>query len=394
VKRYSDILNNPAGRSAEEIRHAHIGLGSTAAALTAAAKTQSEIDTAAKDSPFGQVRAAQITAGLTEQWQATHKGVPLPDAWKMTKDSTPEDFARVDKILTNTVTESATAAQRETANAIREQTIALTRAHGAPEGNTDLTGDAYVASLPKPTQALVREMTGGQITGKRVDQLLARNPALMAEVALADPNISTSKLTSYPEAYEKFTSGSISKSLTSGRTLLDHLGEASDINLSGGLSGAADRYNPHSKLAKSYNQLLGQIASEQCQFYGESPTEQNLKNRRDNLALGINTEASLKEAARNMGDKVEEYRKQWDDARPSNRFQDPMPNDLSATARRAQQFLDDRYQRGGEREHQTAGLGLNTRQPAPQAAPQNAPAAAPKSGGFFDNQTGVKRQGQ
>jgi hypothetical protein len=69
----------------------------------------------------------QLNQAFQSRWQINHPGEPLPDQFKLKPDATPEDFARMDKVLEGTERATLTKKEKEVADAMRAQTYEMAR---------------------------------------------------------------------------------------------------------------------------------------------------------------------------------------------------------------------------------------------------------------------------
>ena len=92
------------------------------------------------------------------------------------------------------------------------------------EGDPTLKGEAYINSLPLSHQPLIRQITNGQI-GAVSPRLLAGKDGqkLMAEAALADPDLDTRKIDGYGALIKGFTTGKEAQQIKAINTALPHL---------------------------------------------------------------------------------------------------------------------------------------------------------------------------
>ncbi len=151
-----------------------------------ATKTNEQIDNIRKDKEFkanfGALQPeqlAQINQGLAAR--AAVLGGSKPPAWaQLGPDATAKDFDRVDKILQQYETAKGTQAQRDTANAIRQQTYQLA-AQAAADRHA-----AAAEKAGKPTADEQRRADLAQNLNENFDQLeeiIKRRPDLFGPVA-------------------------------------------------------------------------------------------------------------------------------------------------------------------------------------------------------------------
>jgi hypothetical protein len=201
------------------------------------------------------------------------------------------------------------------------------------EGNPNLTGEAYIKSLPAGKQAVMRAFVNGQLPpGTNLQRMLASKDGIqfISEAALADPNLDTSRMGAYVEASKNFAQGKIANQLNSAGTSLLHLKALFDDNNRPGAFIGGDNY------AKRQADL-NDASLELARFLtgGTAPSNQDIESARESLDPSIfrsldpqsAKNAALKEQADRIREKVEEYKEQWHDAMPSPSFErsTPMP---------------------------------------------------------------------
>lgn len=79
----------------------------------------------AQKQPFDPQKVAQLNLGMEQGWQVLHPGQPLPEAYRLGPNATQADFQRLDSLMKNEQQSAATKAQRDTANAMRQQSFQL-----------------------------------------------------------------------------------------------------------------------------------------------------------------------------------------------------------------------------------------------------------------------------
>ena len=206
---------------------------------------------------------------------------------------------------------------------------------------TDFTGDpdatnpaAFRNSLEPNAQGVVDMIGQGRAPLNNPAYLLARKPEVMGAVEKAYPGFDASKVTSYQKTYQDYTSGNMSKQLTSGATALEHLSELRQLNT------VMSRV-PTTAAKQSYDNKLETVAAELARFYGNT-TEQGIKSFRDTLAATFNRDAAITTQAKSMGDRLDNLEQTWVNAAPSKAYQAPMPG-ISNAAKQARASLDPEY---------------------------------------------------
>jgi len=207
------------------------------------------------------------------------------------------------------------------------------------QGDTNLSGQAYLASLPTGERALVQSITSGHIVPERLGYMLTRNPGLVAEVTAADPTFDASKAQSYTKVYQEFTSGKAGSpglAINSASAALKHLGELWDLNVPAAVV-------PGTNAHAAYESKADVVSKELARFYGTEtiPAIQSFRGdltrlRPSNRAKTINT------VAESLGDKLDSFVQQWKNAAPSAVYEAKMPY-IDKQARMAQARLDPKY---------------------------------------------------
>lgn len=197
----------------------------------------------------------------------------------------------------------------------------------------------------------------GHISPARMDYLLARNPALLQGVVAKYPDFDSSKAAAYPATYKDFTSGKTSVALNAAGTALGHMQELQALNtLESRIPGTADY--------QKYQNKLATLAPELAKFYGND-TIPGIAGYKDTLGSIFNRGAAIQTQAQSMGDKLDAYQQQWDNAAPSKSYQAPMPG-ISPKALAARVALDPNYKTASTQTTTASGAGGNQPQGAPQ----------------------------
>lgn len=262
----------------------------------------------------------------------------ITDARPFEKPPAPneQDKAISDYLAANKLTD--TPANRDKA---RTAIIARNRVggYGEPGGDLNLSGDAYLQSLDPAERAFVSEIGTGRAAPERIAYIVARNPKLLAELALAYPDLDTAKLAAYPEAYKKFTSGPESLAINAGNTALLHLNELRKLNTDKSRIPGTEDY-------QKYQNKLDTISSELGRFYGNTTLE-GIAGYRKTLGAIFNRDAAIRTQAQSMGDKLDSFENQWMNAAPSKAYQAPLPG-ISDAAKKARAELDPNYKYEGK----------------------------------------------
>lgn len=199
-----------------------------------------------------------------------------------------------------------------------------------PAGNTSLSGDAYLQSLPDNEKAIVTQIGTGKMPLARLDYMLTRNPGLLEEVSIAYPDFDGAKIKSYIDTYKDFTSGPTSRALNSGGTALKHLAELQKLNTDKSRVYGTDDYN-------KFNNKLDTVVGELVRFYGMPDTNESREGLKSTLGALFNRDAAIREQAASMADKLASFQQTWDNAAPSKAYEAPLPGiDKEAKAALAQ----------------------------------------------------------
>jgi hypothetical protein len=166
-----------------------------------------------------------------------------------------------------------------------------------------------------------------------VSYLLARNPELVGEVMKLDPGFDSSKAQAYPATYKDFTSGKTSVAINSGGTALSHLNELQKMN-------TVESHIPGTPDYNAYQNKADTVASELAKFYGDATIPAIAAIKKTLTAqLPGNRKAAIQTQAQSMGDKMDSFQQQWQNAAPSKAYQAPMPG-ISPQAIQARAALD------------------------------------------------------
>jgi hypothetical protein len=215
------------------------------------------------------------------------------------------------------------------------------------EGDANLTGAAYIASLPAQKQPLIKQLVSGQMATGQLQRVLSGKDGqqLMAEVALADPDFDAAKIGAYIDASKKFASDRIANQLNSANTSLVHLKALYQDNL---LPGAFVG-------GKNYAQRqadLNDASMELARFLtgGTAPGKEDIANARASLdpsafrsfdVTGAKQKA-VETQTKRIKEKMDQYEEQWSDAVPSPHWKRPMPGGLGShpDAKAAADFIE------------------------------------------------------
>lgn len=103
----------------------------------------------------------QLNSALQTRWQVLHPGQALPPQFTLQTGATPDDFKRIDSLMGAEEQSYGTKAQRETANAIRQQTFEMQRDKSdmqAVEGTDPKTGKTVLVPMSVAQQMGIQDM--------------------------------------------------------------------------------------------------------------------------------------------------------------------------------------------------------------------------------------------
>lgn len=135
-----------------------------------------------------------LNKGLESRYQVLHPGESLPDYYQLKPGATPNDFDRVDKLLEATERSSATKAQQDIVNAMRQQTFELQRDKTDMNAviGTDKNGRQILAPAGQAQQMGVQNPM--KADADMVNKALAARHWLSLANTQADPNEGPDKM--------------------------------------------------------------------------------------------------------------------------------------------------------------------------------------------------------
>lgn len=232
------------------------------------------------------------------------------------------------------------------ANKAAEDKLKKASEHGY-EGDSTLTGDAFLKSLQPNEAPLVKAAGDGRMNISNLGYLISRNPGFADAVALYDPSFDSSKVDGYVKANKDFTSGQTSKALNSGATAIQTLRRLYDNTNTESLL-------PGSDANKKRQADLETAAIEVAKFQagGTQPGKDDIAAAKALLdptvpltgglvANPINRKAAVKEQLELVQNKLNNYEQQWTNAAPSPRYQAAMPGISNAAKIDASYVLND-----------------------------------------------------
>ena len=120
----------------------------------------------------------------------------------------------------------------------------------------------------------------------------------------------------------------------------------------------------------AYQNKVDTLATELARFYGDA-TIPEIASIKSTLASNLpgTRQAAIETQAKSMGDKLDEFERQWNDAAPSAAYHRPMPG-ISQKANEARAALDPNY-RGRLVQQQGGAPHAAQAPPRPPAVPAN-----------------------
>jgi hypothetical protein len=185
---------------------------------------------------------------------------------------------------------------------------------------------------------LIDQIGQGKLSFNRLDQLLTKNPGLMADVVAKYPDFDSSKVKAYTKAYQDFTTGEESDQVIAGGVAMQHLRQLKKIND----DNPAEVRIPGTQAYNAYHNLLDTVTDELVTFYGEPKTNEVIASKKATLGALINRDAAINEQAKAMGVRFDELEHKWKNAAPSKAYEAPLPG-VSAEAKAARAELDPDY---------------------------------------------------
>ena len=199
-------------------------------------------------------------------------------------------------------------------------------AKGQVLGDENLSGPAYLASLPPAEQQLVQQIHDGNFILTRWDYPIARGASIAQEVALAYPNdpdkFDSGLAAQFPKLQAEFHSGKIGRSLNSASAAITHLARLHDLDtLSSRLPAGI------SENSADWQDVMNTLPSELANFYGETMTEGNIGEKQAALTPMFNRRDAIKQQLDLMVNKLASYANQWSEGLPSKAYAKthPMP---------------------------------------------------------------------
>jgi hypothetical protein len=186
------------------------------------------------------------------------------------------------------------------------------------------------------SSGLIDAIGTGKVPMANLAYLVARKPEVLEQVERSYPDFDGSKVQGYLKTYQDFTSGKTAVALNSGGTALGHLQELQALNTPlSHIKGTPDYVAYHNKSAT--------LSVELAKFYGDAtvPAIQKIEDSLNSTLPGTR-DAAIRTQAQSMGDKLDAYKTQWQNASPSSAYESKMP-DISPAAQKARAALDPNY---------------------------------------------------
>jgi hypothetical protein len=189
-------------------------------------------------------------------------------------------------------------------------------------GSEGLSGDAYLKSLPGPTQQLFQSVAEGRNTAFTIQNRKGElTPAGQAFIR-AYPDFDIAKAKEYPKAVQEFTTGQTSKDIVSMGTAINHTRAAYDNT-------GPSSFIPGTAENKRYNQDISFISEELGKYLkGGVAAEAEVKEIQNGIKSSVPwlRKAALENAAHLIEGRRSELDQKWKNAQVRPSYQPPMPN--------------------------------------------------------------------
>jgi hypothetical protein len=203
------------------------------------------------------------------------------------------------------------------------------------EGNLNLTGDAFLKTLPPESAGMVKQAGDGRMSNMVLARLIAKNPSFGEAVASYAPDFDPAKVEGWVSATKDYTNdkaGGVGGTLNAGATALKGLRKLYDDT-------TLDSLRPGSKANKDRQNDIATIANEVAKFNsgGRQPSTKDVEDIKESLdptipltggmlANPINRREAVKNQTELLQKKIQEYEDTWHSKAPSPRYETPMPN--------------------------------------------------------------------
>lgn len=290
--------------------------------------------TAAATAPFGD-KATLLNDALLDRYKVSNPGAKeLPQGYALDANSTSKDFDRVDKIMQQTENATATKANRDIVNGMREQMMNLAKGAEIP-GDETKSGAEYMATLPAGLQGTIKSIGEGRAAPPPAGSRSPAAQTILGALNRAFPDYDATKYPSYLKARTAFTSGPEGKGINAINTVETHLSRMYDhataAGTSGGITGKItgffgdkdvraldiDRTAVSTELSKAY--AAGQISEGEVRDW-----EAKLDFTKPGMTTG-KLITNLKEIDGLLEGKQKAYETQWSTASPSASIVSPVP---------------------------------------------------------------------
>jgi len=334
------VLNPKDARSLEvQLEHAKAEEQAGLVALAAAGKTKDEISKYQHNADFETANRAFMP------WLSDAKndpGLALENmrlhAQEVGKDGQPtgeamrakEDLDQVTKGLGSEIVKQNldTFGKEEVARTTANLKAAAAGVKDKALGDTSLNGQAYLNSIQDPAErALVQSVGTGHEAAQRMEYLIARNPRVAQEIALAYPGIDTGQIGAYIDASKKFGSGNIANQLNAVGTGMLHFKALLQDNQKPGALVGGDAYAQRQADLNDASMELARFLAG-----GNAPTKEDIEGARASLDPSVfrslnpieSKNSAIIQQAQRMNEKREQYQTEWHDAQPVG-WNKPLP---------------------------------------------------------------------
>lgn len=189
--------------------------------------------------PLGS-KAIALNAAAQDWYQVLNPGKPLPPEYKLSPDSTQQDYKRIDALMEKTGTAQSTKANRDIVNGMRQEMLNLAKGVEIP-GDSTKDGADYISSLPVGLAGTIKAIHEGRELPPPTGSRSPAAQSLLGALNHAYPDYDASKAPSYFDMRKKFADGDIGKGLNAINTVETHLSRmynhANAPATSGGLTG-------------------------------------------------------------------------------------------------------------------------------------------------------------
>jgi len=212
--------------------------------------------------------------------------------------------------------ENQAAAARGAALKTGAEAAAKNKADQATMGNQNLTGSAFLATLPTQRASTVQAIGEGRMELTPSMLRSKDGQALAQQVATAYPDFDQSKAQSYFKTRQDFTSGKTSTAINSYNTAIAHLGTMYD-HVSG--TNSLQLNNPAADVHRQLDLDKQLVSTELAKAVSNGQMTEGEKNQILSSVSGYTVgsyQSRIKEAVQLLNGKLESYQQQWNNGAP------------------------------------------------------------------------------